>query len=150
MNAEKFRCKGIKCKNHCCGAYDGVSQNLIPINGIKSSEIILLPKDVEKIRECGREDLIKSGDNGISTIKTYKDGTCYALKNGKCEIYANRPSICKAYPLYLDMFTGVNRIKECEAFVGDICVSDCGDSLKALIDVYQFWVNYIAVYCTSS
>ena len=108
----RFNCLGNACPSHCCRAYEGFSDRLIPLNGVKFSEIILTDKDRKMLLELEREDLIVYGTNGIAQIKTAKDGTCYALKDGRCSIYSARPSICRAYPFYLDFYVGLCVLKE--------------------------------------
>lgn len=141
-NIKNFSCLGEKCPKHCCGSFYGISDSLRPMNGIKFSEIILLPEDVRKMQEAGHHDLIKQASNGIMVIKTGEDGTCSALKNGKCQIYEARPAICRAYPLYLDMFAGVCSVTECKAFGENITVDQCGEALEALLKIYQYWIEY--------
>ena len=138
----KFRCMGEKCPNHCCGAYDGIAPDLRPLGNVKMSEIILLPKDVEALEQAGYASLIRREPNGICKISTAPDGTCAALEDGRCSIYEYRPAICKAYPLYLDMFAGVCALTECKAVGDDMRLEDHPEMLESLLDIYQFWIDH--------
>lgn len=142
-NIKNFCCLGEKCPNHCCGAFNGISVKLRPMNGIKFSEIILLPDDVRNIKAMGHEEMIEKAPNGIMVLKTAEDGTCMALKNGRCLIYDARPAICRAYPLYLDMFAGVCAVTECKAFTENITINHCEGAMESLLKVYQYWIDYL-------
>ena len=137
-----FQCLGKNCPNHCCGAYDGVSPNLRPLGDVQMSEIILLPKDVDALEHAGYSHLICKDANGIAKIDTAPDGTCAALADGKCSVYVYRPAICRAYPLYLDMFSGVCALTECKAVPNDMCSEDYPEMLENLLDIYQYWINH--------
>lgn len=138
----EFKCLGADCPNHCCGAYSGGSSALHPLGSIGFSEIILLPEDVERLKNAGYEHLIRTNSEGIATIHTASDGTCAALKDGRCNIYDARPAICRAYPLYLDMFTGACTLNECKAVPPDLQLCNCKEALYSLFDIYQFWIDY--------
>lgn len=136
-----FHCLGRECPDHCCGAYSGVSPKLLPLGKTNPSEIILLPKDLEALKDAGYGELISENADGIARINTSIDGTCSALKDGRCTIYKCRPAICKAYPLYLDMFSGVCVLKECPAVPSDARLEQFSDALKSLLDIYQYWID---------
>lgn len=139
----KFDCLGNDCKNHCCKSYSGMESKMRQLSGISFEKIILLPDDIAKIKDIGRTDLLADPpSNGIVTIKTAKDGTCAALVNGRCSIYNNRPAICHAYPLYLDMFTGVCVLNECEAAASVDYLSELKANLFSLMEIYRFWIDY--------
>ena len=137
-----FICLGKECPNHCCGPYNGISPNLRSLSGVQMSEIILLPKDIDRIKNAGLSHLIQIKGNGVHTISTASDGTCIALKDGRCSIYDFRPAICRAYPLYLDMFSGVCVLTECPVVPKDIHLDDHSDALENLLDIYQYWINF--------
>ncbi len=139
---DRFICLGGNCPNHCCKDYEGFADKLIPLNGITFSEIILTDEDVERLKAINREDLIIQNSHGICKIRTHEGGICYALMNGKCEVYDARPSICRAYPFYLDFFAGLCALRECPAFSSDITPeTDMKNAVMSLIDVYQYWIN---------
>ena len=140
-NTQHFHCLGADCPNHCCGAYAGFSPHLQNAGAVLFSEIILLPEDQERMRKAGFAHLIVQKSNGISCIRTAEDGTCAALCNGKCSVYDCRPSICRAYPLYLDMYTGVCVQKECPGVNQETIPEDLPENLNSLLKIYQFWID---------
>lgn len=143
MSEEKtpFPCLGAACPNHCCGAYEGITPNLQSLGPVKFSEIILLPEDAENLRNANFGHLILVKEDGIARIKTAPDGTCAALVDGKCDVYDCRPAICRAYPLYLDMYVGVCALKECPGVTSQMTLENHPDALKSLLDVYQYWID---------
>lgn len=141
-NIKNFKCLGKDCPNHCCGAFDGISNKLKELSNVKFSEIILLPEDVESIKKAGKEKYIVSEVNGVHKIKTQEDGTCLALEDGKCAIYEQRPSICKAFPLYIDMFAGLCYVNECSAFNPTSNTEEYKNALKSLLEIYKYWISY--------
>ena len=136
-----FSCLGAACPNHCCGAFSGLSGKLKKLDKLAFTEIVLLPEDVTRIREAGKAAYIVRKDPDLFTMKTEKDGTCAALHEGRCELYDVRPSLCKAYPLYLDLFAGLCYVSECPAFDPQMPVSEYRDALRHLLDVYQYWID---------
>lgn len=132
-------CVGLACPNHCCGAFEGASASFRPLEDRLFSEIILLPEDEAALRDGGFESYAVRGADGIARIKTAPDGTCSALRNGKCSVYSCRPAICKAYPLDLDMFVGACVSKDCPVSSG-IDITACPEELAHLISVYEFWI----------
>lgn len=143
MNDKKcnFSCLGKNCPNHCCGAYEGITPNLQALGNVSFTEIILLPKDVELLLKGGYKNLIKMKEQGIASITTGEDGTCAALHNGRCSIYEYRPSICRAYPLYLDMYVGACALKECPCVDEKVQIENHPEALENLLDVYQYWID---------
>ena len=137
-----FRCLGKECPSHCCGPYGGVCDNLRPLGSVRMSEIILLPKDTVALERAGYSHLIRRDASGITKIDTAPDGTCAALADGRCSVYAYRPAICRAYPLYLDMFSGVCTLTECKAVPDDICLEDYPEMLENLLEIYLHWIDF--------
>lgn len=137
-----FSSLGAACPNHCCGAYDGISPNLQPLGTVKFSEIILLPEDEQCLRNAHHDHLILVGEDGIARIRTAPDGTCAALENGVCAVYQNRPTICRAYPFYLDMYAGVCRLQECPGGISEMTPEDYPDMLKSMLDIYRFRISF--------
>lgn len=138
-----FQCLGESCKNHCCGAYAGMDGKMQPLSGISFEKIILLPEDIERLQSIGRSDLINDDlPNGISTIQTAADGTCAALEKGRCTVYDSRPAICRAYPLYLDMFTGICALSECGASDSIDDLHEMEENVRSLLEIYSFWLKY--------
>lgn len=143
-----FRCKGQNCKHNCCGPFAGISNELTNIDNRPFDEIILLPEDVARFRENGREDLIEEGISPINGKKYYKialkeDGTCKALKDGRCSIYQFSPVLCKAFPFYFDMFSGLCAI-DCEGFSDDnwAPLEEFDSYIDCAKKMYRFWMDF--------
>lgn len=137
----KFSCLGKDCPNHCCGPYNGISSNLRPLGNVQMSEIILLSKDAEALEHAGYSHLICTDPDGKVRINTAPDGTCAALVDGRCSVYDYRPAICRAYPLYLDIYSGVCALTECKAVPEDMRLEDYPEALENLLDIYQHWID---------
>jgi hypothetical protein len=53
----------------------------------------------KKIEAKGFTDFLESPDEtGIRWIRRKKDGSCFFLKNNKCEIYEVMPAVCRLEP----------------------------------------------------
>ena len=137
-----FKCLGADCPNHCCGAFNGINENLSIIGNRRFSDIILTDQDCDNLVAYGADEYIVEGENGLKRMRTLEDGTCTALEQGKCKIYPARPSLCQAFPLYLDMFGGVCCINECKGYNDQNCFVDDKKALENLLDIYQYWIDY--------
>ena len=138
-----FSCLGQDCPTHCCSVYSGFDDRLAPSDGNLFSEIILTDDDVRKITDAGFSYLIRnSANNKHRVIDTDPDGICFALKDGRCSIYEVRPAICRAYPLYLDMFAGMTVQKECPGTKNCSQLVQDKKTVEALISVYEYWINH--------
>lgn len=138
-----IKCDSKKCKNNCCAVFDGISTHLTPFGGsFKFSDIILSIEDYRLLCENDHIDLIEIGNNGLIKLKTSDNGLCSAFKNGKCTIYDYRPTVCRAYPFYIDMFAGLCTIKDCCAAPQKGNIVDFLDDIKAVISVYKKWITY--------
>lgn len=143
-----FRCKAEQCKNCCCGPFEGITKELCSIDRRPFDEIVLTPEDYQCIYENGYADLIKTGYSKEMDKTYYKmdlepDGTCKAWKNGKCVIHDFCPTLCKAFPFYFDMFSGLCAIN-CEGFSNDVWTDleiyrDFFDNAKKM---YEFWLDF--------
>lgn len=141
MPVSKFHCLGEDCPNSCCGSFCSVSNRLRPTGQISFQEIILLPRDREALVQAGREDLIVDKPNGISAIKTAKDGTCAVLKQGRCAVYQARPTICKCFPLYIDLYAGICIDESCPNSGGLTLESFDAQTKDALLEIYAYWIE---------
>lgn len=138
-----FKCLGPDCHSHCCSVYSGFDDRLRSSEGNLFSEIILTDDDVNQITEAGYGELIRSSANGRhKVISTAPDGVCFALNNGICSIYESRPAICRAYPLYLDMFAGMTEQKECPEVESSGIMKKDSQTVEALLSVYEYWLDY--------
>lgn len=142
MQKKEFKCMCEKCPNHCCGSFDGISKRLRATGPISFQEILLLPQDREALCAINREDLIVEKENDLAVIKTAPDGTCEALENGKCGIYSARPTICRCYPLYMDLFTGICVDENCPAVNDMFYETVVAEAKEALLKVYEYWIKY--------
>lgn len=143
-----FRCKADCCQHTCCGPFAGISSELTNIDGRPFDEIVLTLEDYELICSSGYSDLVEEGVSAVNGKKYYKmaleaDGTCKALKNGRCSIYKVSPTLCKAFPFYFDMFSGLCAI-DCEGFSDDNWVDI--ENFKSYIEhakkMYSFWMDF--------
>lgn len=143
-----FRCKTCSCKHSCCGPFAGISNEITNIDNRPFDEIVLTPDDYKTLMENGYESLIEKGISKTNGKEYYKmalaeDGTCKAFVNGTCSIYKFSPTLCKAFPFYFDIFSGLCAI-DCEGFSDDNWVDL--KELKPMIDraksMYQFWIDF--------
>jgi Fe-S-cluster containining protein len=72
-----------------------------------------------------------------------EDGACKAFKNGKCTINKIKPTLCKAFPFYFDMFTGLCAIY-CEGFSDEYWtdLSEYQECFDAARKMYEFWIDF--------
>lgn len=143
-----FRCKMNNCKHTCCGPFEGISNELTNIDSRPFDEIVLTPEDYIRLIENGYEHLIEESISKVNGKKYFKmalaeDGTCKALKDGKCSIHYVNPTLCKAFPFYFDMFSGLCAI-DCEGFSNDVevDVGECADFIDNAKKMYQFWLDF--------
>ncbi len=143
-----FACKMEQCKASCCGPFHGINNNLSSIDGRPFSEIVLTDEDYDRLYASGRSDLIVEGTFTASGKKDYKmalndDGSCKAFINGRCSINKSKPTLCNAFPFYIDMFSGLCAIM-CEGFTDIPCtsISSLEPSLKAAKKMYEFWIKF--------
>ena len=139
---EKFNCKKQKCTSSCCGAFNGISDSMIPIGTRKFYDIILTPKDLEHLHNSHFKDFIYIAEDGIGRVKTAEDGTCQAFKAGKCLLNKFKPTICQCFPLYLDIFIGLCAIKNCPSVTEDHTIESFTSELEKLIEMSEFWLTH--------
>ena len=143
-----FNCLMDRCEHCCCGPFSGITDNIASVDGRPFDEIILTNDDYAKIYESGNSELIDESVSPITGKTYYKmklkpDGSCQALKNGRCSINHYKPTLCKAFPFYFDMFTGLCAIM-CDGFT-DECNADldeCKESMDAARQMYEYWIKF--------
>ena len=143
-----FCCKINHCKHSCCGPFSGISTELSNIDNRKFEEIVLTDEDVRLLCDNGRSDLIEEGFSNLMNKKYHKmalenDGTCKAFINGKCSIHDISPTLCKAFPFYFDMFSGLCAIS-CDGFCEE-CQTDLKNfeaNFEAAKKMYSFWLDF--------
>jgi Fe-S-cluster containining protein len=130
-----WTCLGTDCPNNCCGPFQGISylENIIDTSNLGNivgedrefnidikndisifAQIALLPEDVSRLQNAGLESvIIRRVDDERRMryfLKLEEDGGCsMLLQNGMCSIHEHRPTLCRAFPFYLDMFVVVIR-----------------------------------------
>ena len=141
-NMEQIKCKGSACEKNCCLAFNGISNRIKPFDSdIKFSDIIIFEEDYNNIINHGYQEFVEIPINGLPRIKTSSDGVCSAFVDGKCSIYNCRPSVCKAYPFYIDMFVGLCTIKDCCVAPTDYDINKYADDIRATLSVYKAWID---------
>lgn len=143
-----FCCKITNCNHNCCGPFSGISTELNNIDNRKFEEIVLTDEDRKLLCENGQSDLIEEGFSTVMNKKYYKmaleaDGTCKAFVDGKCSIHDINPTLCKAFPFYFDMFSGLCVIS-CDGFCNE-CSADLKNyenNIEAAKKIYQFWLDF--------
>ena len=143
-----FKCRAEHCQHCCCGPFAGITKELCNIDKRPFDEIVLTDEDYKNIYDNGYDDIIEEGYSEEMQKKYYKmaleaDGTCKAWKNGRCSIHDFNPTLCKAFPFYFDMFSGLCAIN-CEGF-SDEYWTDLEEH-KAEFDnakkMYEFWLDF--------
>ena len=143
-----FRCKTCACQHSCCGPFAGISAELTNIDGRPFDEIVLTQEDFDNLVKNGYAQLIEKDVSKVNGRTYYKmalaeDGTCKAFKDGKCSIYKVSPTLCKAFPFYFDMFSGLCAI-DCEGFSDDnwVAIEEFEPYFDCAKKMYQFWLDF--------
>lgn len=143
-----FSCRMHLCKQSCCGPFAGISEELSNVDKRPFDEIVLTPADYKRIYDNGYVNLIEEDISEQTGKRYYKmalasDGTCLALKNGLCSVNSIKPTLCKAFPFYIDMFSGLCAIK-CDGFSDDYWTEteNCRYALDAAREMYEFWIDF--------
>lgn len=143
-----FSCKMNGCKHTCCGPFAGISSELNNIDNRPFDEIVLTKEDYEEMCSNGYAEFIEEGISKINGKKYYKmaleeDGTCKAFVDGKCSIYKHSPTLCKAFPFYFDMFSGLCAIS-CEGFSDEnwVDIENIKPFLESAKKMYRFWLDF--------
>lgn len=143
-----FSCRRHLCQSSCCGPFSGITTGLSSVDDRPFEEIVLTPEDYERIYAAGYVDLIEkaySRQTGKSYYKMAleKDGTCRALERGLCSIQGVKPTLCRAFPFYIDLFAGLCAI-DCEGFSDEYWteLKDCEYAIQAAKDMYGFWIDF--------
>ena len=143
MNDNKnFSCKSDQCENSCCGPYTGFSDDLLSLEKRPFKDIVLTPSDVSRLCDAGYQKFFYFADDGLGRIYVDEDGVCSAFQNGLCEIHSVKPTVCKCYPLCIDVLTGLCCFKSCSAIDDSFNVMCFQEQLGPLIAMYEFWISY--------
>ena len=143
-----FFCNMFTCKHCCCGPFGGISEELASVDKRPFDEIVLTDEDYEKLFNNGYAYLIEDGySDGMKKpyhkMALKEDGTCKAYKDGMCSIHDISPTLCKAFPFYFDMFSGLCAI-QCDGFRKNEFTPI--DNLKPYFEnarkMYEFWLKF--------
>ena len=141
-----YACLMGDCPKSCCGPFGGVQNGLDSVNGTDFGEITLTPEDSNKLISAGLVHLIEMTNNDNYKMKLQKDGACIAFIDGKCSIHAVKPSICRAFPFYVDMFVGLCTVSgSCPGCGGEgwTDLKELSEEINASKAMYNFWLAKI-------
>lgn len=143
-----FCCKMHHCQNSCCGPFAGITDELNNIDNRPFDEIVLTQEDFRTLYNRGYAELIEEGYSKEMKKPYYKmaleeDGTCKAFVDGKCSIHEFSPTLCKAFPFYFDMFSGLCAIG-CEGFSDEYWtdLEDYRPNFENAKKMYEFWLDF--------
>ena len=138
----KFGCKKHECDINCCGEFNGITDNIKPLGRRNFKEIILTKKDLQALMQSDYADYIYIASDGLGRVKTHSNGECLAYRNGQCEINKFKPTICKSFPLYLDLFIGLCTIKCCPSTMQELSENNYKSEIESFIEMCEFWIGY--------
>jgi Fe-S-cluster containining protein len=140
-----YTCLMDECLKSCCGPFGGVQKGIDSIYGTEFSEIVLTYEDSSKIISDGFAYLIELMDNEVYRMKLEKDGSCCAFVDGRCSIHSIKPSICRAFPFYIDMFVGLCAVSgSCPGIgAGWLDLEEINPEIEAARNMYSFWISRI-------
>lgn len=158
-----WTCLGPDCPDSCCGPchHDDFSHDVPEVMNLgdimdehpnrseitrDSGEIRLIQKDVERLRSAGQKSVIikRKGVNGTRYyLELDEHGTCSMLnEDGSCSIYEYRPTLCRAFPFYFDLFNGLCILESCPGIgKGMTPLEEIEDQIRAAIEMYRFWLD---------
>ena len=147
-----FFCLQDQCPKSCCGPFDGISNQLISIDSRPFREIVLTQDDTLRLTQNGFSHYFEV-DYSTATKKAYRkmvladDGTCIAFQGGKCTIHAISPTLCKAFPFYYDMFSGLCVITcaGIRQFHKDFDILKYDFYIQNAKKMYEFWLDFYSV-----
>lgn len=160
-----FTCLGSDCPKTCCGPFEGTRalQSVLSVEDLGRSlddeadpaqsisifaQIRLTPEDVDRLREAGLDHLmVYRGDPADPHyyLRLQPDGSCAALSaTHMCSIHPHRPTICRAFPFYLDLFAGLCMVEACPGVgAGEQPLENLREETRAALKMYTFWVNVL-------
>ena len=162
-----FACLGTECPNNCCGPFTGLEslqaalaisdlgvpfrgENDIRLNANVSifAQIRLTQEDVRRLQDDGLDYIILrrgAAHNPAYFLRLTPDGACTALTTDRmCGIHKSRPTICRAFPFYIDLFAGLSLIKACPGVnSGESELIYLKEEIMAAATMYHFWIKEI-------
>lgn len=147
VNGEiNFACLRENCPTSCCGPFGGVQRGIDSVEGREFSEIVLTDEDSNRLLASGCAHLIERTSEGYYRMRLHEDRSCVAFINGRCSIHAVKPTLCRAFPFYVDMFVGLCGVTDCPGFgSGWTKVEDLQDEVKAAKKMYSFWLDRMSL-----
>lgn len=161
-----YVCLGSSCPNCCCGPFHGTGALVAttrpqdlgrPLEPDEADEaasisifaqIRLLPVDVQRLQFAGLDDMIVrrgSIEEPRYHLRLKPDGTCAALASGGlCSIHHARPTLCRAFPFYVDLFAGLSMVRSCPGVgAGKTKIKDLTTEIESAVTLYRFWLDEI-------
>lgn len=139
-----FVCLREECPESCCGPFGGVQRGIESIKGRAFSEIVLTDEDARHVIGSGASHVVELTEQGYYRMRLLPDGTCTALLHGFCSIHDARPTLCRAFPFYVDMFVGLCAVTCCPGFgAGWTPVCELQEEVAAAKEMYRFWLSRI-------
>jgi len=137
-----FACLREECAVPCCGPFSGLNTDIDSVHGREFQDIFLTDEDHLRLIENGRSDSAEEDENGHHKMRLKPDGSCTAFVNGRCSIHRFKPSLCRAYPFYVDMFTGLCASRSCPGFGGGWTpLTDLKPEIECTMAMYEYWLN---------
>lgn len=143
-NKINFACLMENCPTSCCGPFGGVQNGLDSVTDTEFADITLTDHNSKKIITSGNAHLIELTERGYYRMKLNPDSSCSAFINGICSIHKVKPSICRAFPFYLDMFVGLCTVSgSCPGCGSDgwTDFDDLSEEITAVKEMYEFWLH---------
>ncbi len=162
-----FACLGSECPKTCCGPFEGAHALRAILSPADLGEpldktqpdhahavsifaqIRLTDEDVARLRDAGYDRHITYRGDAHDPhyyLKLREDGGCSALSaNNTCTIHPDRPTICRAFPFYIDLFAGLCLIEACPG-VGNGAeqpMERLEEEYRAALKMYRFWTEII-------
>ena len=141
-NKINWVCLREKCPRSCCGSFEDrnriYDKLFLSCFNIGHEAIFLTADDEKRIKNKKGKDFIEILKDGETYIKLNKNHSCPFLKNKLCSIYNIRPHLCRAYPFYLDLASGLNVDVFCPGIgKGWTDIKEIKEYIKAMNKVYQ-------------
>ncbi|RME93049.1 MAG: YkgJ family cysteine cluster protein [Candidatus Hydrogenedentota bacterium] len=147
-NGIHWTCLKDKCEKNCCGAefeMRQTSNRLCSVFKLHHNQVPLLPNEKELIAEKYGSHYIRQDIDGGFYINLSEDGKCpFLTDKGLCKIQEIKPTLCRAYPFYIDIFSGLNVDADCPGFgKGFTDRETVNKMLEALIEVYELQIKKV-------
>lgn len=137
-----FVCLREECQTPCCGPFSGLNTDIDSVHGREFFDIFLTDNDHVRLIENGRSDLAIKDKDGHYKMLLNLDGSCTAFVEGRCSVHRFKPSLCRAYPFYIDLFTGLCASRSCPGFGGGWTqLSDIQQEIECTMNMYEHWLK---------